>query len=561
MVLRGPDISAQTRVNIVNGKVVARLGIGATWTLKATKAGTYTIGPGSVVIDGKVKLTRTVRVSVRPTRMGPSPKPFDPFDPFSFPGMPKLPGLGGAAPDDEEDEDEISLLPPYPSEYRLDRAADKMAFVHAEVTPRRAVVGQQVTLTVYAYGKRGPFRETHTAEPSREAFLAYTLLENSYSEPMYRVPVAQSVWHAKKVRELALFPIRAGKLAIGAMRMGFEGRGYPSDGPHRGLVRYSNAIELQVDEPPLKGRPAGYKLGDVGSYTLTAKVTPRKIAAGEAVSVVAKLEGTGNVPFSLKVPQQHQVEWLEPNVLDKVEPRGLRIGGYRKFSYVVRIDAPGNVELGDLTIPFWDPERGQYKIASANLGRVSVGPGTTSPKDQPSPKSDPLATLGSPRKSLGAQPGASAPLSRGRWFFPGLLLAPLLVVSAYGATRGVQALRRRSKATAESPAKLAKVALAEARHAQKDGDPATTATRVESALFLALEHATGIRARAVLKSELASELSARGLGEGLVARTEKLLAACDDARFSDKSAESELYAESRKLINELLRRAPHRSEA
>ena len=199
MVARGPDISAQTRVNIVNGKVVARVGIGATWTLKATKAGTYTIGPGSVVIDGKIKLTRTVSVSVRPTRMGPSPKPFDPFDPFSFPGMPKLPGFGGADPDDQDDEDELSILPPYPSEYRLDRAPDKMAFMRAEVTPRRAVVGQQVTLAVYAYGKRGPFRETHTAEPSREAFLAYTLLENSYSEPMYRVPVAQSVWHAKKV--------------------------------------------------------------------------------------------------------------------------------------------------------------------------------------------------------------------------------------------------------------------------------------------------------------------------------------------------------------------------
>ena len=358
-----------------------------------------------------------------------------------------------------------------------------------------------------------------------------------------------------------MFPIRAGKLAIGAMRMGFEGRGYPSDGPHRGLVRYSNAIELQVDEPPLKGRPAGYKLGDVGSYTLTAKVTPRKIAAGEAVSVVAKLEGTGNVPFSLKVPQQNQVEWLEPNVLDKVEPRGSRIGGYRKFSYVVRIDATGNIELGDLTIPFWDPERGQYKVARANLGRVSVGPGTTNPKDPPSPKSDPLATLGSPRKSLGAQPGASTPLSRGRWFFPGLLLAPLLVVSAYGATRGVQALRLRSKAAAESPAKLAKVALAEARQAHKDGDLAATATKLESALFLALEHATGIRARAVLKSELASELTTRGLSEELVARTEELLAACDDARFSDRSTKNQLYAESRKLVDELLRRAPYRSEA
>jgi hypothetical protein len=54
-----------------------------------------------------------------------------------------------------------------------------------------------------------------------------------------------------KVREIALFPIRAGRLTIGPMKMAFDGRGYPSSGARnaaRELVDRISAIE-----PPLAG--------------------------------------------------------------------------------------------------------------------------------------------------------------------------------------------------------------------------------------------------------------------------------------------------------------------
>ena len=555
IVARGPDISAQTRVNIVGGKVIAKIGIAATWALRGTKLGSFTIGPGSVVIDGKQVLSRAVRVIVVPAQPRATRQPFDPFDPFSFPGMPKLPGMG-ASDDEEDEEDEIALLPPYPGEYRLERAADPTAFLRAEVEPRRAVVGEQVTLSIYAYGQRGPFRETHTSEPSREAFLSFTLLENSYAEPMYRVPVGDSVWHAKKVRQLALFPIRAGKLVIGAMRLGFDGRGYPSDGPHRGLVRYSNPIELPVDEPPVAGRPPGYKLGDVGRYTLSASVTPREISAGEAVSVVAKLEGTGNVPFSLKVPRKTAVEWLEPNIIEQVEPRGSTIGGFRRFSYIVRIDAPGDIDLGELSVPFWDPERGRYETARATLGRVTVRAGGANGASPEPPPRDPLTALGPPRKSLGNAEASATSFSRQPWFFPSLLLSPLLVVGAYGGRRLVQTARQRAKSAAEDPTKLARSMLAQARQAQKQKDIATVATKAESAIMWGIEYATGLRARAVLKEQLPAELATLGLDADTIALIQEVLTACDDVRFAEPLAGDELYERARALTERLLKLSP-----
>ncbi|MEZ4219779.1 MAG: BatD family protein [Polyangiaceae bacterium] len=548
---RGPDISTQTRVNIVGGQVIAKIGIAATWTVTASKPGTYTLGPGSIIIDGKQQLTKAVSVNVVPAQAKPRAPGFDPFDPFSFPGMPKIPGL--TTDDEEDNEDELSLLPPFPEEFRLGRPLDAVAFLRAEVSPRRAVVGEQVTLAVYAYGKRGPFRETHTSEPSREAFLAYTLLENSYAEPLYRVPVGENVWHAKKIRELALFPISAGKLTIGAMRMGFEGRGYASDGPHRGLVRYSNALELEVSEPPVSGRPPGYRIGDVGRYTLTASVTPREIVAGESVSIVARLEGTGNVPYALRIPQQHDVEWLEPNIVDDVSARGSTIGGKRTFSYVVRVDKAGDVDLGQLSLPYWDPERGRYEVAQTALGNVKVGAGSKQAAAEPA-KADPLSALATPRTALRPLPSQSSPASRNPWFFPVLFAPPLLVVSAWGARRGMAHLRRRAESRAGDLARRARQALVQAKEADKADANLEVASHVERAVFLAIEHGAGLRARAVLRDELLGQLRERDVKEELADAVIRTLAACDDVRFAGESA-SDLLSSGREVVSALLDRA------
>ena len=49
------------------------------------------------------------------------------------------------------------------------------------------------------------------------------------------------------------------------------------------------------------------------------------------------------------------------------------------------------------------------------------------------------------------------------------------------------------------------------------------------------EGATGLRARAVLKSELSSRLAAHGMGASLAAEIVTLLERCDDLRFTGSS--------------------------
>ncbi len=556
---RGPSVSSQTQMTIANGRVEQRQGISATWLLSASHTGTFRIGPARVSVGGATQSSESVTVQVDAAGAGtpstpPTPFGFNPFNPFSgMPGMPSLPGLG--SPFDNDTDNEIDSLPPFPDDLRVDHAPDRTAFLRATVTPQRAVVGQEIRLKVYAYGHPSPFREANTSEASRSDFLAYSIVDNSYGEQQYRVPIDGSVWFAMKVREVALFPMHAGTLTIGPMSMGFDGRGYPSQGPGSGLVRKSVPLQVVVTEPPLKGRPAGYRIGDVGRYALSATVDPRSVTAGDSVSIVVKLEGTGNLPYQIKTPEQRGVEFLEPTVTDDVGPHGGAIGGWRKFSYVVRLDKPGHVALGAVTLPFWNPATNAYGLARADLGNVDVAKNPGAPPPSDTQRDDALAGLLTARASLGAPARAPLRLADHGWFWLALLAGPLGVVVTSGSIRAGKRIGERMRARRTSPRTLVQQALDEAAAAAQTGDSASAASAVERALFTAVEAAVGLKARAVLRPDLPAQLAEAGLSAETAAAIVAVLEDCDGIRFTGEQpgAPADLVGRAAALVKRLLR--------
>ena len=82
------------------------------------------------------------------------------------------------------------------------RRLDPLAFVDARIDTRQAVVGQQVTLTIYAHGAQGLFQEAPGArEPSHPDFLAQRLVEDGSRQPVYQYAQDGQRWIAVKVRE------------------------------------------------------------------------------------------------------------------------------------------------------------------------------------------------------------------------------------------------------------------------------------------------------------------------------------------------------------------------
>jgi oxygen tolerance protein BatD len=533
-----PSRSPQSQVSIINGQMTQRVGVTLTWTVTANKVGSFKVGPPSATFGGERAQGNPIPIEVVAAGTGTPPpqrarRGFDPFDfldPFGHGNSPFPPGFNFKSPfDDEPTEEQQPELPSYPDELRVDKAPDPIAFLRATVTPNPVVVGQQVTLRVFAYGGRGQFSAENPNEPSHADFLAFDTGPDQVKA--YLVPVSGIRFIAAKLRELPMFPLHAGTLRAGKMKMGFAGRGYPAGPTGGALVRESNWVDLVVTEPPLSGRPAGYKIGDVGEYRLEATVEPRQIVAGESVSVVAKLSGIGNVPFKLQTPDSHGVEWLEPALAEKMEAPGGVVQGFRTFSYVVRMTEPGKIDLGELSLPYYDPKRHEYAVARAKLGEIEVkiNPNAAKAKIEPKPN-DRLAGVLQARDTLGPMATARKPLSDRPAFWATLLLAPFGVVFAGGALGVAKRAREKLRERGASLGAQLEIALREARELAKRDTQGSVAA-VERAVFLAIELKLGLKARAILKSELGRTLVERGLPKARADALARVLEDCDALRF------------------------------
>jgi hypothetical protein len=560
--VRGPSVGTQTQVSINNGRMTQSVGISATWSLTPRRTGTIRIGPASVAIGGGRRAqSRAETIEVVPQGSLPRnvPRRFDPFsfDPFGMSPFPANP----FSPREEPDEP-----PPVPEEYRVERAPDPVAFLRAVVTPKNPVVGEQVTLRVYAYGGRGRFADANASEPSRADFLAYSTPDAGVGEQAVRVRIGEQDFIALKIMELALFPLHSGECVIGSMTMTFHGPGYRAQAP---VVRKSEPIVLDVGEPPLRGRPPGYKLGDVGEFELSARVDPLRIVAGDAVSVVARLSGTGNVPASLVVPQQRGIDWLKPSVTEDIDVKGGTVKGLRVFNYVVKLDEPGHVDLGELTLPYFDPKRGTYAVARAALGKVEVDPNPArAAAAAPNASSAASRAAGNggavlppARTALSAFALPPTPFTDGLGFWALLLAAPLAVVVAGAALELGKHIAERMRNRRTDPDRLALEALREADDAARAGRAGETAGAVERALFRAIEAGTGLKARALLRAELEEALGGAGIPNTTVGETLSLLDACEKLRFTDgvdQTAPRALAEKARTLAAELARKRRRR---
>jgi hypothetical protein len=543
--VQGPSVSSSQSFSLQNGHFEHLRGISATWLVVATHAGRYVVGPATVQFGSKSVQSDTVSfeiVAQGTLSRRPRKNPTDPFDldPF-FSQMPRLPGFQGlpGMPNLDDLEDQLhSITPPVPPEYSVEHAADPMAFLRATVSPTEAVVGQQVTLRVYAYAAKGPYDEVGAAEPSRPDFLSNAIIDSSYRQQRYVTEIDGDRWMVVKLREVALFPLHAGDLTIGPMKMGFRGPGYPDNAAMQGLVRSSKELHVSVREPPIEGRPPGYELGDVGSYTLSSEVEPRSVVAGDAVAVTVRLEGTGNVPHAVKVPEQKGVDWLDPTITDQVDVHDGVVAGSRTFRYVVRLDQPGTLDLGEVTLPFYDAKMRRYQVARTALGSVEVKPGkavATAPSSAPSAAAKdegPLEDIGPPRKALGPPPATPRRLTDSKGFFGVVAGAPLAVVALGGLAELAGRLRRRLAARGRSLSAGSRKALLDARTAADRRDNAAVAGAIERAVYLSIEDRLGLKARAVLRADLREKLQKAGAEPAIATELVDVLDACDKLRFS-----------------------------
>jgi hypothetical protein len=377
------------------------------------------------------------------------------------------------------------------------------------------------------------------------------------------VPVGGQTWRAQLVRRVALFPLRAGDLSTGAMSVTLTGNGFRGGGVRGGMVRESKPIVIHVTEPPTDGRPTGYVVGDVGSWSLGATVEPRSVPAGGSIAVNVLLRGTGNPPGNVRIPEQKGITWLEPEIHETIDVDRPKVSANKTFTYVVSLREPGRVDLGEIKLPYWDPDKKVYLLARVSLGAIDVTgkapapPSASAASSASAPPADPFAIVAPARSTLGAHQKPTRPWTDSAWFWGLLLGAPLLVVAGEGATRTARKLRAARLASLDEAGRKIDEALAEADLAAESGDKKRAAAAVERAINASAEAATGIKIRGLLRADLVGALEGAGLPNELAQAVHDLLARGDTWRFDPSGdAGDSPVAEARALVKRLGKAGP-----
>jgi len=558
-IVSGPNVGQS--VVVVNG--AARVGIDATWQLVSNGPGKVKIPAPTVLWAGRRFAGQAVEVDV----VKASGRPRRSNNPFLLPGGPGFGGFGfpfgGMDPLDDEPQ-----LPPIDDKLELPQAPDKHVFLHAKVDRKTAVVGEQVTVTFYLYYDINVNRdEYHDAESSD--FLRHSLLTDPGAERLRdsRARAGGQTYNVKFLDRVALFPLRTGDLHIGSIRQYFTAR---EIGRH--VLRESEDVVIRVTEPPRNGRPAGYKLGDVGRFSVSATVEPRKIPFGGTLAVTARVSGNGNFPQSLGIPERTGVEWLDPEKRESISAQGGIIAGYRSFGYVVRIKEAGTVNLGKIDLPHWDPTSRKYQIASADLGTVEVLPEkqdpTTSSTGSPTGAApagssgateqaavDPFANIPGARTTLGSYQPPPTPAFDGPRLYFALGAPPFAYAFFSAGLAATRRIRMRRAAGAVSPERLANMALDEAIKARATGDVKAVCGGIERALHHALKAATDLESRGILLDELVAELEEAGLAEEVAVRVQTTLEEISTLRYAPEATDAsleDLLKRGQMLVRELL---------
>ncbi len=277
---------------------------------------------------------------------------------------------------------EVVVLPP-PSKVvpaivaRAPVSRQKEFNFHAIVSPDTVWVGEQVTMEIGIFiddELRARLQRNPEYVPSAvEGAVAFDL-------PVANDNLANRIVDGARYRPFvfarALFPLRAGTLAIPAARLGYTIGGRTMFGKAERQTATTAAMRVFVRELPTEGRPLSFS-GAVGQYTMTASLDRSDSRVGDAVELTVRVDGVGNVKM-LPAPTV-QIAGVTASVSGEsavIDSADLVIRGSKLFKYQLTPTQQGTLDLGSVRYTYFDPVRGAYAQLESPLGALRVSPGS-----------------------------------------------------------------------------------------------------------------------------------------------------------------------------------------
>lgn len=335
-------ISETRGATIING----RSSIRQSWSLELTptKAGVITIGPATVVVNGKTLNTNPLTINV----LSESKRNLSPVN-----------------------------IPP---------GSDDKIFVVADFEPKEALLGQQVAWRIRLFTQISVEGYDLISLPDFEGFFSKEKIR--YDKRVTYQTLRGKKYAVRTLHEEAVFPQETGELSVGVARVsvGIEQPGTQGFlfGP-KPITLQTQSATLQVSALP-QPAPANFT-GGVGQYSWKVLADTSVLSTDDALTLLVEVAGNGDARRlgapSIQVPPTCEI--FEPRILEEEEYEGEEEMRHRKkFEYVILPKDTGYQEIIPI-FSYFDLDSNRYVALSGPAVRFSVTAGKNFQSSNTSP--------------------------------------------------------------------------------------------------------------------------------------------------------------------------------
>ena len=330
-IVSGPNQSSSTNVQFVNGKMTKSSTTTLSWTLIPTKTGKLTI-PAMVIKAGKQSFTSSP-VSITVSKRG------------------------------DGQNDIIAQF-----------------FIEAEVDNKTPYRGEQVILTYTLYTKV----DVTSFDDELPKFKGFWI-EELFAPKNLQLRESQkngNQFYAATIKKIALFPTKSGAIYIDPMTavIGIREKQQRWNDfslfgpPSKKYTISTNKLELKVQ--PLPGMDTGKVSAVVGNWNIHSSISTTNVKQDEAVTFQVIINGTGNIQTvdisNISFP--NELEVFEPEIQTKENPLRDKIGGEKKFEWVLIPRFAGDINIPKVQLNYFDPKLGKWLTKFTSRHRLNVAP-------------------------------------------------------------------------------------------------------------------------------------------------------------------------------------------
>ena len=551
-VLSGPYTSTSSSTSFVNGKRTSSFEQTYTYMLMARKAGTFTIGPATIKVDGENVQSNGVRIEVLPEDQQPAQS-----------SQPSAAGNQQSAGQSSQSSQSGSVS----SENLFVRTIASKTRVHEQEA-------LMVTYKLYFANVDVAQLTNNTKLPEFTGFLKQELEQGEiqtelehYNGRNYQTAVLyRTILYPQHSGEIKIDP--ANFEAVLRVQVQQRPRSIFDDffGSYTNVTRMLTAPGVTIHVAALpSGKPAGFS-GGVGRFTLTPSISQTEVQTNDAVTIKLDISGSGNMKL-LKTPA---IDWPEgfepydPKVTNDFRTTTSGVSGTKSIEYLAIPRSAGEYTIPAVKFSYFDIDEKAYKTLSTPEYTILVKRGAGSANDKVEEgavisytQKEDIKQLGSDIRYIDTKAPNGKTEHRVQntdwiwlWYVVPLIIAMILLIILRKQIKEAADINRMRYKRAN---KVAQKRLKAASAALKANDKDTFYAAIESAAWTYLSDRLSIPTADLNKENIASILRQKGVSEALIKDVMSVLSTAEFARYAPTTdhAMDDLYRDTTNLINNL----------